>query len=323
MSTYRYRGTDGVIDISAHSLVTDDFSTTAFTVIGSEAISSLGMHLQWNKFGPQGSGYIINQKGAGTLGGLVLGTSTTGDVFTEGFSVYTDSAIAGISSSTGRFQITGASANAALVTAVATTLHNTSATTSTITQNCVAPGFAYHDFTNSGAQQVRLLYNSADQSFQITNAGLGPMLYQGQIINTGAGVPIVPQAFIGGIVGTNGAFGANTRVLRNIVSNAEWDNPLGLKVSLTIPTVGHYIIHAFAYIDDATGGVDQELNLVVDGTALQNFKNAILGGKSGQVMSISIPMDFTLDGRVISINTVVGGSGTATCIFSLAAQRIA
>lgn len=319
MSTYRYRGTDGVIDISAHSLVTDDFSTTAFTVVGSEAIASQGMHLQWNKLGSSGSGYIISQKGLGSLGGIVLGTSTTGDVFTEGFSVYTDSAIAGVSTTTGRLAITGASANAALVTTVATTLQNTSATTSAITQNCVAPGFAYHDFTVGGVQQARLLYNSADQSFAITNAGLGAMLYQGQILGT---VLPVPAGYLGNVVGTSTPINANTNILTNAFVGV-FDSATPVKVSFTLPLRGHWMVtYSAQCVSTVVGGV-AVAEVYVDTILVDTRQTTVAGGGAYVFVGAgTIFVDAKADGSLVELKTQGAVTSGASSIFKLAAVRI-
>jgi hypothetical protein len=319
MSTYRYRGTDGVIDISAHSLVTDDFSTTAFTVVGSEAITSQGMHLQWNKLGSSGSGYIITQKGLGSLGGVVLGTSTTGDVFTEGFSVYTDSAIAGVSSTTGRLQITGASANAALVTTVNSTIQNTTSTTTALTQNCVAPGFAYHDFTVGGVQQVRLLYNSVDQSFAVTNAGLGAMLYQGQKIGT---VLPIPTGNLGFVKGTSSPINANTNILTNVFVGV-FDSASPTKISFTLPERGHWMVTWSAQcVSTVVGGV-AVAELYVDTIIVDNKQTTVAGGGAYvHLGSGSIFVDVKADGSLVELKTQGAVTSGNSSVFKMAAVRI-
>lgn len=319
MSTYRYRGTDGVIDISAHSLVTDDFSTTAFTVIGSEAIASQGMHLQWNKIGSSGSGYIISQKGLGSVGGIVLGTSTTGDVFTEGFSVYTDSAIAGLSSTTGKLAITGSSANGALITGVASILHNTSATTTSFTQNCAATGFAYHDFTVGGAQQVRLLYNSNDQSFAITNDGLGAMLYQGQKI--GPVLPI-PAGNLGNVVGTSSPINVNTNILSNVFLGV-FDSASPVKISFTLPLRGHWMVTFSAQcVSTVIGGV-AVAEVYVDAFLVETRQTTVAGGGAYVFVGAgTIFVDTKADGSLVELKTQGAVTSGASSIFKLAAVRI-
>lgn len=61
-------------------------ATNALQAIGNTSITTQGLHIQWNRSGANGEGWIINQKGGGG-GTIIFGESTLANVVTETFRI--------------------------------------------------------------------------------------------------------------------------------------------------------------------------------------------------------------------------------------------
>lgn len=281
---------------------------------GAEAVSAQGAHIQWSRAG-DGATYIANQKGAGG-GGTWIGDVTVGNVFAGGLYVVTASpATATVICTAGRLEVSGTSSNGAIPAAVGYQVVN-DATSVTQRLRCSPAGFGLIDFYEDAVVSGRLGYNSVDDSMIVANFVGGPCNYSGQTVATA--LPAIPVGYLGNIQGTSSPF-AQTNILRQTSGLINW-NPVGVKVSLTVP-VGHWIMHCYAYVGSADAGT-LICQLNVDGSPLQIFRKSLLVTQDGQVMSITVPIDVISDTAVISIETTSGSSTGAASQFFLAAQRI-
>lgn len=320
MSTYRYRDAAGEINIAAKSLTADtaiiaDLEMNTITVKAFEPVNSQGLHIQWSK-NADGAGYIINQQGAGA-GGLRIGQSTTGNVFTPFLEIMTNTTFPAIGIPVGRLDVTGVAGNGNIPTqgfsAVATT------TGCTLYVACALGGNAIIDFLESGAVFGRVGYNPVDNSMSMTALAGGSVLVGGQFIGV---IPLVPVNFVGNIdIDSAPPIAKGTAlVLRKETAAVNWVT--GEKVFIGLD-IGHYIIGWSAFLDGALITNDYAVNILVDGAALDIIETNVLIDKSA-FFSSTFPVDITVANTIVRLNTSSGDSIAANgCKFNMYAQRIA
>jgi hypothetical protein len=246
-----------------------------------------------------------------------LGTSTTGDVFTEGFSVYTDSAIAGISTTTGRLAITGTSSNASAPTGQYQLSQNYPGGTVSKTLNCTTGGFAFIDFIkNGGASNSRIIFSPFDDSLTINC--LGPTYYAGQLFGT---VARHPAGYIGAAPTTSTAVATTNARLLRLTSTTSWTSA-GLKLAYAFPEIGHYMVSYLVLANVVTATDVYIATLSVDGVIRTTFAKNIINTESSQVAGGVIFVDILVAGAAVTIETVGTGTSGNTCVFEIGAVRI-
>lgn len=319
MSTYRYRDAAGDINIAAKNLTADtatiaDLEMNTFTVKAFESISSQGMHLQWSK-NTDGAGYIINQQGVGP-GGVRIGQSTTGNVFTSFMEIVTNPTFPSIGIPIGRLDVTGTAGNgniptqgfSAVTTSLGCTLYVASA----------PGGNAIIDFLESGAVFGRVAYNPADNSMSMSSLAGGPCYVGGQFIGV---PPVVPVNFVGNIdIDGAAPIARGTALVLRKETTANWVT--GPKVFLGLD-IGHYIIGWAAFLDGALITNDYAVQILVDGVVLDTIETNVL--INGSVFfSSTFPVDITVTNTLVRLNTSSGDSiAPNACKFNMYAQRIA
>lgn len=319
MSTYRYRDAAGDINIAAKNLTADtatiaDLEMNTFTVKAFEPVSSQGLHLQWSKNG-DGAGYIINQQGGGA-GGLRIGQSTTGNVFTPFLEIMTNLTFPAIGIPVGRLDVTGTAGNGNIPTQGFSAV--TTALGCTLYVACAPGGNAIIDFVETGAVFGRVGYNPTDNSMSMTALAGGPVLVGGQFIGP---IPVVPVNFVGhiDIDGAAPIVKGTASILRKQTTGG-WVT--GAKVFISLP-IGHYIIGWAAFLDGALIPNAYAVQVLVDGHDLDTVEMNVLINESA-FFSSTFPVDITVDNTLVRLNTTSGDSIPAnTCKFNMYAQRIA
>lgn len=289
MSTYRYRDAAGDINIAAKNLTADtatiaDLEMNTFTVKAFEPVSSQGLHLQWSK-NTDGAGYIINQKGGGT-GGVKIGSVTAGDAITLGLEVRTDvPASSTVLCSTARIDVTGVSVNNTALNAAAFSA-NTTAANCAVDVNCSAGGLGLINFREAGADKGRIYYDATTESLIVDNLALGPVHYQGQIAGT---VVQKPTQYLGGSVGSPFPIAATGVTSIRNVAVAVFD--AGTKVSLSLPSKGHWLVGVSANIVSVVVAGVAVVELWVGGSTFSDIQTTTAGAASYLGMSDSWLLD--------------------------------
>jgi len=283
---------------------------------GLEAVSTQGLHTQWNR-GFFGGSFIMNQKGGGT-GGINIGEVTSGDVFTAGLIVQsTPAASATVVCPTGRLDVSGASGNGAIPTqgfAVITTALGTATYI-----NCAPGGFGLIDFVESGVQGARILYEPGANALYITNEAAtgGGTFYEGQ--NTGTVVRKPPQ-YLGGSVGNQNAISVNTNYITTSV-DAVWDSGVPLKTSIVLPSRGHWQLYAKAQLISASNTSVFVWELYVDAVLTEQYFQSAASGEYA-CMTGMLFLDCKADGSLVELKTQGAGTSGASSTFELVAIRI-
>jgi hypothetical protein len=309
-------------------LACDDFQARNATFTGFEAVSTAGMHLQYNK-AADGKSYILNEKGSGT-GGLIIGSVTTGNVVTPALNIVTDVATANINTPLGRFDVTGTAASGAFFVVPAFSIVNTAVSSQAVI-NCAATGFASLFFQAGGVTQGSLAYSQTDGSVTLTSPaalkmisggsfetdGNGPMLYKGQDDGT---VARLGTSYLGGPVGTEAALVAGNTFVYRTEAVATFN--AGSKLSLTIPSMGHFLIIYYVQVLNATAATAYSFNLNINGVTSSGFFQTLGIGNAANVGSGTQVVRMNTANQVVNITTTGAGTSGADSVFQLTAVRI-